>query len=299
MDINLIGVPVCFGSDRHGVNFGPEKLREKDVVNIIKKNNHTIYDLGNIYIKKVGESDKYSSHERMKYFDQIVEIDTNLAQQVYNALASGNFPFVIGGDHSLGLGSISGSSKHFDNLAVVWIDAHGDINTHETTPSGNIHGMPLAAAMGIGHEKLVNLYYDGPKIKPENVFIIGARDLDEGEYELIKKLKLNLWTTKNIKENGVEKVIGQVMKLIKDRKIRNVHLSFDIDSLDDSLVPGTGTPVAEGLNVDEIRYILKSFMESKLINSMDFVELNTALDKDDITADTVIDLIDWTFKYLQ
>lgn len=299
MNINMIGVPVCFGSDKDGVNLGPEKLREKEVINIIKRNNHNIYDLGNIYVKEAKEEEKYASHEKMKYFDAIVEIDTNLAQQVNNAIHSGNFPFVIGGDHSLGLGSIAGSSKYFENMGVIWIDAHGDINTPETSPSGNVHGMPLAAAMGIGHEKLVNLYYEGAKVKPENVFIIGARDLDKGEIELAKELNLNLWTTKKIKSEGVKKVMAEAMDRLKERGIKHAHLSFDIDCLDKSLVPGTGTPVPEGLDLEEVKYILKTFMQSKLITSMDFVELNTALDKDDITADRTIGLIDWTFKYLQ
>jgi arginase len=299
MNINMIGVPVCFGSDRHGVNLGPEKLREKEVLNIIKKHHHTIYDLGNIYVRRARENEKYRSHEKMKYFDDIIEIDTNLAQQVYNTISSGNFPFVVGGDHSLGLGSIAGASRYFENMGVIWIDAHGDINTHETTPTGNVHGMPLAAAMGIGHEKLVNLYYNGAKVNPENVFIIGARDLDKGEIELAGRLNLNLWTTKKIKENGVSKAMKEIMERIKDKGIKHCHLSFDIDCLDKSLVPGTGTPVAEGLDLDETKYILKTFMESKLITSMDFVELNTVLDKEDITADRTIGLIDWTFKYLQ
>lgn len=299
MNINIIGVPVCFGSDMDGVNLGPEKLREKEVVNIIKRNNHTVYDLGNIYIKEVEEQEKYSSHPKAKYIDPIVEIDTNLAQHVYNTISSGNFPFVMGGDHSLGLGSIAGSSRYFENMGVIWIDAHGDINTHETSPSGNVHGMPLAAAMGIGHEKLVDLYYKGVKVRPENVFIIGARDLDKGEIELARKLDLNLWTTKRIKDEGVEKSISDVMQRIKDRGIKHCHLSFDIDCLDKTLVPGTGTPVAEGLDLHEVQYILKAFMESKYITSMDFVELNTVLDKNDITADRTIGLIDWTFKYLQ
>lgn len=299
MNINMIGVPVCFGSDKHGVNLGPEKLRQKEVIKIIKKNNHTIYDLGNIYVREVHENEKYYSHAKMKYIDPIVEIDTNLAQQVYNAISSGNFPFVIGGDHSLGLGSISGASRYFDNMGVIWIDAHGDINTPETSPSGNVHGMPLAAAMGIGYERLVNLYYEGVKVKPENVFIIGARDLDKGEIELIRQLNLNLWTTKKIKAYGVEKTLTEIMAKIQSRGIKHAHLSFDIDCLDKSLVPGTGTPVAEGLDLEEVKFILKTFMESKIITSMDFVELNTVLDKDDITADRTIELIDWTFKYLQ
>ncbi len=127
--------------------------------------------------------------KKIKYLDAIVNTNNNLSHLVYSSLTSKSFPFIIGGDHSLGLGSIAGASRYFDDLAVIWIDAHGDINTHETSPSGNAHGMPLAAAMGIGEDSMVNVYYNKAKVKPNNVYIIGARDLDEGEIELAKKIE--------------------------------------------------------------------------------------------------------------
>jgi arginase len=299
MNVNLIGVPIHLGSDIEGVNLGPEKLREKDIISTIKRNSHNIYDLGNIYVKKVQDEDKFSSHKKMKYIDTIVDVNTNLAHQVYSSLTSGSFPFVIGGDHSLGLGSLAGASKYFTDIAVIWIDAHGDINTYETTPSGNVHGMPLAAAMGLGYAKLINLYYEGAKVKSKNVYIIGARDLDEGELKLIQELHLNVWTTSDIRQKGVETVIKEVLKTLKDKNTKNVHLSFDIDCLDKSLVPGTGTPVSEGIEVFEAKYILETLTSSGLVKSMDFVELNTLLDKEDSTAEIAIELIDHAFKNLR
>jgi arginase len=299
MNINLIGVPIHLGCDINGVNLGPEKLREKDIINVIKNNNHQVYDLGNIFVKEEDEKNKFSSHKKMKYIDTIVEVNTNLAEKVYTSLNSGIFPFIVGGDHSLGLGSISGASKYYSDLAVIWVDAHGDINTHETTPSGNVHGMPLAAAMGLGHEKLVDLYFHGIKVRRENVYIVGARDLDEGELHLIQELNLNLWTTEDIKTKGIETVIRELQKKLTESQIKNVHMSFDIDCLDKDLVPGTGTPVTKGLNISETKYLLKSLLETGLIKSMDFVELNALLDKDDSTADLAIDLIDWCFKHLK
>src|SRR5699024_10464982 len=134
-----------------------------------------------LFIPKIPESKKFSYHENIKYLKPIVEINNNLAHLVYSSLSSNSFPFILGGDHSLGLGSISGTSKFYDDIAIIWIDAHGDINTHETSPSGNAHGMPLSAALGIGEPSLTNVYYNKPKVKPENVYIIGARDLDKGE----------------------------------------------------------------------------------------------------------------------
>jgi arginase len=297
VNINLIGVPIYFGCDREGVEFGPEKLREKRVIDVIKKNNHHIYDCGNLYIPKVPKEQKFAFHRKMKYLSPIAEVNNNLAHQVYSALVAGSFPLVIGGDHSLGLGSISGASKFYKNLAVVWIDAHADINTDETSPSGNIHGMPLAAAMGIGSSDLTNVYYEGPKVKSENIFIIGARDIDSGETALIKEKNLNVYTAQDVKDRGIESIMEEINIKLMSKNIEAVHISFDIDSLDSQLVPGTGTPVSDGMTMDEVKHTLKSLMETKLVKSMDVAELNTLLDKDDVTAHIAIDIIDWAFKF--
>lgn len=298
MNVNLIGVPIFFGCDKKGVDLAPNKLREKDIPQIIKDNNHSVYDLGNLYVPKKKECDKFLAHKNMKYVDSIIEVNTNLAHTVYSSLKSGSFPFVIGGDHSLGLGSISGASKYYDNLAVIWIDAHGDINTYETSPSGNVHGMPLAAAMGIGHDTLTNIYFKGQKVDPKNVFIIGARDLDSGELQLIEDYKLNVYTTEEVQKRGVKDILNDIKEILIKNKIEAVHLSFDIDSIDPKFLPGTGTPVENGLTVNEAKFILKSLLETKLIKSMDFVELNTELDKSNNTIELCVEIIDYISKYL-
>lgn len=297
MDVELIGVPIFFGSDRQGVEFGPEKLRENDIVSIIKNNNHQVLDMGNLHVRKVTDKEKYYFHSRAKYLDPIIEADLSLAEKVYTSHRKNRFPFVIGGDHSLGLGSISGTSKYYDEIAVVWMDAHGDINTFETSPTGNVHGMPLAAAMGIGDPTLVNLYYNKIKVKPENVFVVGARDLDHGEVELINKLNLNLWTTTDIKKMGIAEFTKKITGFLKIKNL-DIHLSFDIDCLDSSIVPGTGTPVSDGFSKDDVKFILKNILETGLVKSMDFVELNTLLDEENRTLNTALELIDHTFKYL-
>ncbi|GAA0120783.1 MAG: arginase [Clostridium argentinense] len=298
MNINLIGVPIFFGCDKKGVDLAPDKLREKNIVQIIKNNNHTVYDLGNLHIPNKNQCDKFSYHENMKYVDSIIDMNTNLAHAVYSSLNSKSFPLIIGGDHSLGLGSISGASKYYNNLAVIWIDAHGDINTHETSPSGNVHGMPLAAAMGIGHHSLTELYFKGQKVNPKNVFIIGARDLDSGELQLIEDYKLNVYTTEEVQKRGVENILNEINRILVNNKIDAVHLSFDIDSVDPEFLPGTGTPVENGLTVSEAKFILKYLLETKLIKSMDFVELNTELDKSNNTIEVCVEIIDYISKYL-
>ncbi|MGE5628840.1 MAG: arginase [Solirubrobacterales bacterium] len=298
MKVSLIGVPIYFGSDIKGVDFGPDKLREKNIDDIITRNNHILYDLGNIHIYPISEDKKYNIHPNMKYLEPIVKINTNLAHQVYSSLTSGSFPFVVGGDHSLGLGSISGASKHFKNLAVIWVDAHGDINTHETSPSGNIHGMPLAAAMGIGYKELTDLYFKGIKVNPENVFVIGARELDKGEIKLINDKKLNVYSTNEINKRGIDIILKEIINIISNNNVDALHLSFDIDCLDSELVPGTGTPVKDGMSLNQVKFLLEYLAKTNLVKSLDFVELNSFLDKNDSTTNLVVDLIDWTFKHL-
>jgi len=298
MNISLIGVPVKYGADREGVQYGPQKLRQKGIVEIIKKHKENVFDLGNLYIPEVPEESKFDYNKKIKYFKEIVEMNNNLAHLVYSTLKADSFPFVFGGDHSLGLGSISGASKYLKNIGVIWIDAHGDINTDDTTPSGNPHGMPLGAALGYGNEALVNIYFDGPKVKPENTFIIGVRDLDEGEIELANRIDLNLYTMETIRSRGLDSIIKEITTKIINSNIDAIHLSFDIDVLDKKLVPGTGTPVDGGFTIEEVKGFFKSFLETKLIRSMDFVELNPLLDKNDSTADICIELIDWIFTYM-
>jgi arginase len=298
MDISLIGVPIMYGCDREGAQYGPNKLRDEGILKAMKKHKNSVYDFGNLYIPEIPVSEKYTFHEKIKYLKPIVDMNNNLSHLVYSALSANSFPFVIGGDHSLGLGSISGSSRFYDNLAVIWIDAHGDINTYETSPSSNAHGMPLSAALGIGEQSLVNVYYEGAKVKPENVYIIGARDLDKGEIQLAKDLNLNLYTMDSIRKMGLETTVEKILKKIKSSNIDGVHLSFDIDVLDKKLVPGTGTPVDNGFSIEETKKVLEKFLAIGLIKSMDFVELNPLLDIDDTTVHLCIDLIDWIFKVL-
>ena len=159
-------------ADKRGAEQGPDKLREKKVSSILcKYNNNKVYDLGNIYIPEVQDCNKFCSHANLKYLDSIVEVNKNLAHTVYSSLKSESFPLIIGGDHSIALGSISRVSRAYENFAVIWMDAHGDINTQDTSGSGNIHGMPLAKAMNVGYKDLTNVYFEGQKVKPENVFI--------------------------------------------------------------------------------------------------------------------------------
>lgn len=300
MDINLIGVPLKYGSGKNGAQQGPDKLREYNIVNVLKENGNKVYDLGDIYVPTYSEEDKFKWHNKMKFLEPVLDINSNLAQMVYCSLKANSFPLVIGGDHSLGLGSIAGSSKFFKEIAVIWVDAHGDINNSDTSPSGNIHGMPLAASMGIGDSSLTDLYHNGQKVKPENVYILGARDLDPGEIDLAEELKLNLYTMETVRDRGLEVLLKEIIEKVKSSNVDGVHLSFDIDALDSALVPGTGTRVAEGFTLDEGKLILKEILSTGFINSMDFVELNPILDdENESTAKVCLELIEDFSKYLK
>ena len=291
MNISIIGMPLFYGCDRPGVEKGPEMLRKNNINEIFEKN-HFVTDLGDIDVDYIDSKDKFLDNNKLKYLKQVVSANNRLAAKVYDALEKKTLPFIIGGDHSLALGSIAGSSKYYGNdLAVIWIDAHGDINTHETSPSGNIHGMPLAASMGIGYKELTSIFFDEYKIKPENVFILACRDLDKGEVELIENLNMNVWNINDIKNNNLDSILSDLLTIIKENNIKNIHLSYDIDCLDPEYVPGTGTPVDNGLTFEESKKILKSIFSTSLVKSMDFVEYNPELDLNERTKETCIELL--------
>ncbi|MBB6624339.1 arginase [Clostridium gasigenes] len=292
MNISIISMPLFYGCDNPGVENGPKVLRDNNLINIFKKN-HNVTDMGDVYVEHADAINKYVANKKMKYLDEVINANVELANKVYSALENNTLPITIGGDHSLALGSVAGTSKYHgnDNIAVVWVDAHGDINTDETTPSGNIHGMPLAASMGIGHSDLTNLYFNGQKVKPENIFLLGVRDLDIGELELISKNNLNLWKIQDIQYRGINTVLDEFKASLKDKNINNIHLSFDIDGLDPSYVPGTGTPVENGLTFLEGQNILETILDTNLVRSIDFVEFNPALDKNNRTIETCTELL--------
>ena len=291
MDTSIIGMPLFYGCDRAGVEKGPDILRENNLDKILGKN-HYVTDLGNIDVDYIESKDKFLDNDKLKYLKQVVDANNRLASKVYEALTNNTLPFIIGGDHSLALGSIAGSSKYYGNdLGVIWIDAHGDINTETTSPSGNIHGMPLAASMGIGYEKLTSIFFDDFKVKPENVFIIACRDLDQGEVELIEKLKINVWNIDYIQNGNLDQIIADLLSMIKENNIKNIHLSYDIDCLDPEYVPGTGTPVENGLTFEESKKLLKSILGTSLVKSIDFVEYNPELDLNNKTKETCIELL--------
>lgn len=293
MNVNLIGVPTNHGCDRNGAQYGPKKLREANIVNIMKKSELSIYDMGDIYVEDIREKDKFLSDKNIKYYNSIYNVNLNLAHMVYTSLNNKDFPIIIGGDHSIALGSISGASSYFKNLGVVWIDAHGDFNTEIISESKNSHGMPLAFLCGYGDERLVNLYRHKTKLKEENVFHIGGRDIDIEERKLLNTTKVSMYDKTKINELGIENIIHEIIEKCKKQKIDAIHISLDIDFMDEDIVKGTGTRVSDGYNVEDTKLILKELINSGLVKSMDFVEFNPLLDENDETLNICTDLLEY------
>lgn len=290
MKVGLIGVPTNHGCDKDGVQYGPHKLRSS-LENTFKNENIEVEYIKDIDVEIIHKDDKFKDDQNIKYYKSIHNTNEKLANTIYEALDEGYFPIILGGDHSLGLGSISGASKYFKNLGVVWIDAHGDFNTEVVSESKNSHGMPLAFLSGYGKKELVNLYYEGTKVKEENIFHIGGRDIDTKERELLNSTNVNLYDKSVIDTHGFKWILDDILEKCKNQDIDALHISFDIDFMDKHLVPGTGTRVDDGYSVEESKYILRKLMESNMVKSMDFVEFNPLLDEKDKTLDICNELL--------
>lgn len=287
--ISIIGVPMDLGQMRRGVDMGPSAIRYAGIVNRLEDLQYDIEDLGDIEIGS--PSRKHTESEtNLKNLKEVSEANQQLAKKVDNVVESGRFPLVFGGDHSISIGSLAGISKHYNNLGVIWYDAHGDLNTADTSPSGNIHGMPLAASIGLGHKTLTDIGGYGPKLKPENIVIIGARSLDQGEKELIRENGIKVYTMHEIDRLGMTKVMEETIEYLKS-KTDGVHLSLDLDGLDPTDAPGVGTPVIGGISYRESHLAMEMLAESNIITSAEFVEVNPILDEKNKTASVAVALM--------
>ncbi|MBA2176566.1 arginase [Halobacillus locisalis] len=287
--LSIIGVPMDLGQMRRGVDMGPSAIRYAGMIERLEQLKYEIEDLGDIEIPrpKVSNPEKL---DNLRNLNEIAEGSSRLAAEVDQVVEKGQFPLVLGGDHSIAMGTLAGLSKHYDNLGVIWYDAHGDLNTADSSPSGNIHGMPLAVSLGIGHEKLTSIHGYEPKIKPENIVIIGARSLDEGERVLIKEKGIKVYTMHEVDRMGMTKVMEESMDYLKDRT-DGVHLSLDLDGLDPNEAPGVGTPVLGGLSYRESHLAMEMLYQSGMITSAEFVEVNPILDEKNKTATVAVGLM--------
>ncbi|WP_077210512.1 arginase [Bacillus dakarensis] len=286
--ISIIGMPMDLGQMRRGVDMGPSAIRYAGVYERLKELFDEIHDLGDIPIGR--PEVKIDEKSNLRNLELVAEKNLALAEKVDEVVESGSFPLVLGGDHSIAIGTLAGVSKHYKNLGVIWYDAHGDLNTAETSPSGNIHGMPLAVSLGIGHPLLTEVGGFQPKVKPEHIVIIGARSLDEGEKELIKEKGIKVYTMHEIDRLGMTKVMEETIAYLKG-KTDGVHLSLDLDGIDPNDAPGVGTPVIGGISYRESHLAMEMLAESQMITSAEFVEVNPILDEKNKTASVAVALM--------
>ncbi|KIL51782.1 arginase [Jeotgalibacillus soli] len=286
--ISVIGVPMDLGQMRRGVDMGPSAIRYAGVIEHLEHLGHIIEDLGDIQITPAERV--HTAETNLRNLEAVADGNTKLADIVNNVISNGDFPLILGGDHSIAIGTLAGVSQHYKNLGVIWYDAHGDLNTGETSPSGNIHGMPLAVSLGIGHPTLVNIHGYAPKVKPQNIVIIGARSLDDGECRLIKEKGIRVYTMHEIDRLGMTKIMEETIQYLKE-KTDGVHLSLDLDGLDPSDAPGVGTPVIGGLSYRESHLAMEMLEESEMITSAEFVEVNPILDERNKTATVAVALM--------
>src|SRR6266700_1665076 len=276
MQIRTIGVPMDLGADRRGVDFGASAIRYAGLSEQLRRLGHSVHDIGNLVVPQPESQPIGSSH--LKYLEPIVQVAEDLAQQVTNALRANEFPLILGGDHSIALGSISGVANVHREVGIIWVDAHADFNTEETTPSGNIHGMVLAALAGLGNPLLTHVGGWAPKLDPNNIVVIGARDLDPGEQKLLRTHHVHVFTMSDIDRFGISEVLRRAIAIAG--RHHAIHLSLDMDSLDPREAPGVGTPVRGGLSYREAHLAMEMISDSQHLVSMDVVEVNSILDRE-------------------
>jgi len=288
MRVRVIGTPMDLGADRRGVDFGASAIRYANLNTRLRSLGHTVHDIGNLVVPQ--PESQPLGNSKLKYLEPIVQVCEELAKVVTDTLESGEFPLVLGGDHSIALGSIAGVTRMHKNVGVIWIDAHADFNTYETTPSGNIHGMILAASVGIGESRLTNMGGWSPKVNKQNIVIVGARDLDPNEQVRLRDHAIRVFTMSDIDQKGISDVMRQAIT-IAGQGNDGIHLSLDMDALDPKEAPGVGTPVKGGLTYREAHLAMEMIADSKQLVAMDVVEVNPILDRENATALLAVELV--------
>lgn len=287
-NLSVIGVAIDLGAGTPGVSLGPSAIRYAGVIERLQNIGYDVKDTGDIVaIKPVSA---VSEGTNLKNLDEVTRVNTELCNRVDQEIQAGRFPLVLGGDHSIAIGTIAGVMKHYRNLGVIWFDAHGDINTAETSPSGNIHGMPVAVSLGMGHERLTSIGGSERKLQAKNIVFVGCRDLDHGERQVLKSLGITVFTMHEIDRMGMTEVMNRAIAIVSDGT-DGIHVSFDMDSLDPVFVQGTGTRVPGGLTYRESHLALEMIAQTEKLVSAEFVEVNPIIDHKNETAKTPVALM--------
>lgn len=288
-NVSMIGVPMDLGADRRGVDMGPSAIRCAGLEQRLEQLGYAVRDEGDLTVRR---AKAYSAvpESNLKYLYEIVRVNEELADAVSGLMGGGRFPLVLGGDHSIAIGTLAGVLRHKNNVGVIWYDAHGDVNTPDTSPSGNIHGMALAVAMGYGHPALVGIGGNRPKVNPNNVAIVGARSLDPGERIFLKEKGVSVFTMHEVDRFGISRVMELAVNAAT-RGTDGVHISFDLDGVDPKDAPGVGTPVQAGISLRESLLAMELLSDANVVTSAEFVEVNPALDSQNQTAKAAVELI--------
>ena len=290
--VSILGVPLSYGQSKGGVHLGPAAIRVAGLVQRISGLGYEVNDRGDLVIERSHSLPGFD--EKLKYITEIHAACERLALETERIADAGELPFTIGGDHSIAIGSLSGVVKSFrkreQRLGLIYLDAHADMNTPDTTPSGNIHGMPLAALLGYGAPELVNLGGFSPKFDQRLCAHVGARDIDPGERELIRKLGIRFFTMREIDERGLATCIDEAIA-IASQGSGGYAVTFDVDVLDPGDAPGSGTLVRGGLSYREAHLAMEKIAEAGGMQSLEVVEINTALDVNNRTAELGVELI--------
>ncbi len=289
--IRVIGVPLDLGQSRRGVDMGPSAVRVAGLEARLEALGHVVEDAGNVAVaipeqKKVGDP-------AAKYLKEITATCTKHAELVLKTLEAGKTPLVLGGDHSVAAGTVAAVAEFHrrqnQKIGLLWIDAHTDINTPETSPSGNVHGMPLAAIMGLGPPELANIFGFSPKVAPENCVIVGARDIDAVERANVLKAGVEVFTMRDIDERGMRTIIEEALRSA-GRGTAGYHVSLDMDWIDPEDAPGVGTPVRGGATYREAHLAMEIIADHGRMTSFEIVEVNPVIDEHNRTADLAVEL---------
>ncbi|TML77639.1 MAG: arginase [Actinobacteria bacterium] len=287
-EVAVIGAPLDLGAGRRGVDMGPSAIRYAGLEQqLAQKLGVRVTDSGNV-ISPVVETTAMGD-ERARYLEQILDLCDRLAGLVASAAGRGALPLVLGGDHSVALGSLVGMAQARGSGGVVWVDAHGDLNTPETSPTGNVHGMVLAAALGLAGDEFRRDGWPLPAVEPGKLALVGVRSLDDGERELLHKLEARVFTMSEMDRIGVEPCMHEALAHASGAAF--LHLSFDMDVVDPDYAPGVGTPVRGGLSYREAHLAMETVAESGLLDSMDVVEVNPILDRENATGQLAVELV--------
>lgn len=290
--VRIIGVPMDLGASRRGTDMGPSALRIAGLGAAIRDIGYPLAREEDIAVPAMETRSVEDSKARFK--PQILTVCTELAHRVKEIMADGEFPLVLGGDHSIAMGTVSGAVAHFrdrgEEMGLVWFDAHGDMNIPGVSLSGNIHGMPLAHLLGRGDPELANILGFSPKLNPDKVALIGIRDIDAGERKIIRESGIHVFTMRDIDEHGMAKIARRAMDIVT-RGTGGFHMSFDVDGCDPTVIPGSGTLVHGGVRFREAHLLLEYCADTRKLTSMEVVELNPFLDHGNVSAERTIHLI--------